>query len=108
MSATDDAAARAAKEAELRRRLVARLVAQSDPIITHNMKSVLLADGTAAHLIGYLTRIRADDAAEDTAAVANANANAVVVADADAETEADAARERALTVVRLVKDFDSD
>ncbi len=56
VSSGGDEAAKAARQRAIALSLIDKLVAQSDPIITHGMKGVLMGDGVAAHLLAYVSR----------------------------------------------------
>jgi hypothetical protein len=65
LSASDESHAKMLRQRAIAFSLIDKLVAQSDPIITHGMKGVLMSAGVAAHLLSYVSRH--DWAAEDAA-----------------------------------------
>ena len=85
-----------ARKRSIQKSLILKLLAQEDPIITHNMKQLLLGDGIPEFLMGFIARV--DDSAEANPTTNDEKNGSALATTASAEV---VAQQRSLSVVRI-------
>lgn len=85
-----------ARKRSIQKSLILKLLAQEDPIITHNMKQLLLGDGIPEFLMGFIARV--DDTADSNQTTNDEKNGSALATTASAEV---VAQQRSLSVVRI-------